>query len=202
MDSESNISIQPNKKKNKSIIIAAVAALVVIIAIVVVVVIILNNNSISDSYFVSDDKKLVLNLKTNPSEEDPYTPLESHLVYYYSGNEITGFKAFYKYPNAEAAKTAYDFYFNDGDNYYENIETKGNYVIITTKETDYNSLTAEDVRQQIEYINTMDSSTEDTTSDTGTQAEDIEPNPEGTEPIVDEENPVIEAEVAPEEPTE
>ena len=200
MDSESNITIHSNKK-NRSIIVAIISALVIIAAIVIIIIV-LNNNTINDSYFVSDDSKLVINLKNNPSEDDLYTPQESHLVYYYSGNDITGFKAFYKYSNANAAKTAYDFYYNNGENYYEKIETNGNYVVITTKESDYSSLTAEDVRQQIEYLNAVNSTTEDTTTETGKQDENTDSLPVDTQPIIDEENTVIEAEIAPEEPTE
>lgn len=164
MDSESNISIKRNGKL-KSLIFTGVSVLVIVVAVVIIIVS-LNNNNISDSYFVSDGSKLVLDLSSLKNNGDEYAPANSYLVYNYSGNEITGFKAYYKYSTAEAAKKAYDFYYNDGDNNYKTVELKGDYVVITANESDYSNLTAEDVKQQIEYMNSVEIRDQDTDTNT------------------------------------
>lgn len=205
MDSESNISIK-KKGKLKSIIFASVSVLVIIAAIVIIIISL--NNNISDSYFVSDGSKLVLDLSSLKNNGDEYAPENSYLVYNYSGNEITGFKAYYKYSTAEAAKKAYDFYFNDGDNNYKTVELKGNYVVITANESDYKSLTAEDVKQQIEYMNSVEIRDQDTgtnTSDTQTESTESDSNtPDEGSQVIPEDGvqEVVNDVVAPTEETE
>ena len=205
MDSESNISIK-KKGKLKSIIFASVSVLVIIAAIVIIIISL--NNNISDSYFVSDGSKLVLDLSSLKNNGDEYAPENSYLVYNYSGNEITGFKAYYKYSTAEAAKKAYDFYYNDGNNNYKAVELKGNYVVITANESDYKSLTAEDVKQQIEYMNSVEIRDQDTgtnTSDAQTESTESDSNtPDEGSQVIPEDGvqEVVNDVVAPTEETE
>ena len=105
---------EKTKKDNKNLIICICAAVVVVvIAIIAIVFATKGSAPIDDSYFVSDDSKYVIsltsdNLDYEDDEYAEYAPLVSHVVYYYSGDKITGMKTYHEYENADAAKEAYD----------------------------------------------------------------------------------------------
>ncbi len=143
------------KKNNKNLIIGICVAAIVVIAIVVAVVLITRGaagpNQLGDSYFVSDGSKYVLTLETEEDEE--YAPIKSHMIYFYSGDEITGMKIYYEYADESAAKAALDYYkdnFSESD--YKDISVEGKYLVFTSNESDYEGLTASDVKQQIEFM--------------------------------------------------
>ena len=164
-------------KNNKNLIIGICAAVAAIIVIVIIVVIILLNPSngplggINDSYFVSDGTKYVLNLDAESVyvENEDYVPLESHLVYHYSGDSITGLEAYYEYADNTAASAAYEFYKTNNDNMYKDVTLDGKFVILTANPEEYEGLTADDVKQQIEFmdmLNNMNSDNDDSNTDT------------------------------------
>lgn len=143
------------KSDNKNLIIGICIAAVVVIAIIIAVVLVTRGNTINDSYFVSDGTKYVLTLDANDisMEDAEYNPIKAHLVYTYSGDEITGLKAYYEYADNATAKAAADYL---KSNYEESdqakIATDGKYVVYTSHEEDYKDLTASDVKQQIEFM--------------------------------------------------
>lgn len=147
-----------NSSKNKNIIICACVAVVAIVVIIVAIVLATRGGVIgglNDAYFVSDGTKYVLNLDTSnmgTDEEDETAPVGAHLVYYYSGDTITDMKGYYEFKTEEAAKAAYEFYSGNNEGEYKSVELDGKYVILTANETDYEGLTATDVKQQIETI--------------------------------------------------
>ncbi|MBR2998592.1 hypothetical protein IKF34_02360 [Candidatus Saccharibacteria bacterium] len=144
-------------QKNKSIIIGACVAVVVVIAIILAIVLINKNQGINDSYFVSDGTKYVLTMDMDQSdpEGDPHTPIKTHAVYFYKGNEITGLKNYLEYENHDQAKSAYEYAKeNEGDSYKE-ILVDGKYVVLVADESLYENTTAEDVKQQIEFIESL-----------------------------------------------
>ncbi len=65
-------------------------------------------NNLGDSYFVSDKHKLVLTMNKDVAsfEEGEYEPDYTHVVYYYSGNEIKTVRIFFEYDNRSDAKYA------------------------------------------------------------------------------------------------
>lgn len=146
-----------NSKNNKPIIIGSIIA-IVLIALIVILIILFNNNVIngglSDSYFKSDDSKLVITSTGSdifPDKDDNYTPVKVQRVYSYSGDEITGLKIYYEFENAQTAKLAYDQISERDRSVYQAINLDGAYVIMTTKPIEYEDITVYDVQAQIEF---------------------------------------------------
>ena len=147
------------KKTNKNLIIGICIALVVIAIIAVIIVLVMRNNSPStnNSYFVSDDTKYVLNLDSDSfsTEDGEFQPQKAHLIYYYSGDTITGMKSYYEYANEADAKSAYEYYKANMASEYKNIELDGKFLILTANEADYEGMTAYDIQQQIEFLESI-----------------------------------------------
>jgi len=143
------------KKPNSKLVIGILAVVAIVIIVVAIVVVIIKNNTLNDSYFVSDGTKYVLTLDSaDVSMDNPeYNPIKTHLVYTYSGDEITGLKAYYEYQDNAAAKAAADYI---KQNYEEEAQSRvsadGKYVIFTAEEATYQGLTASDIKQQIEFM--------------------------------------------------
>lgn len=184
-----NQSKKPEKTKktnNKNLIICCCAAIVIIIVAIVVIVMV-NNSGISDGYFVSDDTKYVLTIENDNVDDedaDQYTPLKTHLVYTYEGDTVTGLKSYYQYADATSAKAAYDAIKETITEEGDQIELNGKYVIVAAREDVYKDTTASDVKQQIEFMETLKNmntsdgtdadDVDDTTDDTDTDKEDQE----------------------------
>ena len=83
--------------------------------------------------------------------------------------------------DANAAKTAYDELMESGEDVgssYKSVEVNGKYVILTFLESDYEGMTASDVKTQIDLINnasdiedTEETTVEETTTDGETTTE-------------------------------
>ena len=158
-------------KNNKSIIIGICVAALVIIAIIIAIVLINKNQTINDAYFKSDDTKYVLTLDADDydsDEDQEHAPLKTHTVYYYKGNEITDLKTYLEYTDNDAAKAALDYVTtNESDNYKE-ITVNGKYLILTSNDVAYEGVTADEVKQQIEFIESLKN------FNFGTEDEDID----------------------------
>lgn len=161
-------------KNNKNVIIGACCAVVVVVIIIVAIVLATTGaGRLNDSYFVSDDTKYVLTVESDDmvidEDEEAYAPLKTHLVYAYSGDEITGLKVYYEYADNASAKAAYDYIISSGEEAGE-VEIDGKYVIITANAEEYEGLTASDVKQQVEFmemLKNMDTSDTDDADDSG-----------------------------------
>lgn len=150
-----NIIMAKKAKDNKNLIIGICVAVVLVVAIALIAIFVLRGNGINDSYFVSDDTKYVLTVESDDlsfDEEDAaYIPLRTHMVYTYSGDEITGLKSYYEYADANAAKAAYDQMVASGEE-VGNAELNGKYIVLTAEADEYDGMTASDVKQQIEFM--------------------------------------------------
>ena len=119
----------------KGLIIGICAAVVVVVAIVVAIILIPKGENINDAYFVSDGNKYVLTVDGSSfadsgSASTAITPLKSHAVYTYSGDTITGLKAYYEFADAATAKNAYEeTYKNMSIDGYKNIALNGKYIV-------------------------------------------------------------------------
>ena len=153
-----------NNKSNKNLIIGICSVAVIAVVAVILVVVLINkkNSSINDAYFVSDDTKYVLSLDTGGDEE--YMPLKTHAVYYYKGNQITDLKTFLEYADADSAKNAYDYVNETEGGSYKETYIEGKYIVMVSNEAEYENTTATDVKEQIDFINSLndpDSETEE-----------------------------------------
>ena len=164
-----------NDKKN---LIAICASIIAVIIIIVVVVLAINRgpNQLGNNFFTSDDTKLVIPLDGDRITSDSEEPLpeKTYLVYYYAGDTITKYQTFQKYSNEEDAKKALVYFQDTVADLFEEISRDGDYIIITHEADDYNWITAEDVRQQIEYNNGVEQiQTENTEESTETVEEEV-----------------------------
>ena len=148
------------KKDNKSLMMAICGVVAAVVLIVVLAIVVMTNKCIDESFFVSDNTKYVLSLNTDDVvmdvDTEEYAPEKTYIVYFYSGDEITDLKMYYKYADNETAKKASevlnDQKTEDETEEIEKIETNGNYVIVTANKKSYEGMTAEDAKQQIEFI--------------------------------------------------
>lgn len=151
-----------NKRRNLLNFKTIFGFVVVVLLIVVVVVLSIKNRTVyNDDYFVSDDTKIVLSMdaRTSGFEESAYIPPITHVVYYYSGDEITSIKVFYEYKNEDIAKKANDGIKMDDKGWATNKALNGKYIIFDMAKDQFEGLTTGFIR------NSVESSTEDGTFD-------------------------------------
>ena len=144
-------------KDNKNMMIGICAVVLVAIVAVVIAVVLANSNKLNDSYFVSDGSKYVLTVEsemTGDEEQDAYTPVKTHIVYTYSGDEITGMKTYGEFADADAAKKAFDAIKESGED-MTNYAIDGKYIIVTGTAESYEGMTASDVKAQIEFYESL-----------------------------------------------
>lgn len=145
------------KKDNKGTLVGiCVGCIALVVVIVLAVVLATKNQGINDSYFVSDDTKYVITIDSDEvdGEEEAYTPIKTHIVYTYEGDKVTGLKSYYEYKDASAAKTALEAMKATGEDLGD-IALDGKYIVMTASEEDYKDLTTSDVKQQIEFMESL-----------------------------------------------
>ena len=144
------------QNKKTGLIIGICAAIIVVIAIIIAVVVLAvnNNNKYSDSFFVSDGTKYVINFEADDliEDEDGMKPDKVHVVYYYSGDSVTGITTYYQYANEETAEKAFTKFKSENQDYFEDIKLDGTFMITKSLKADYENFTASDVKQQIEFM--------------------------------------------------
>ncbi len=162
-----------NQRKNNNRLLficgAAAIAIAIIIAIILAAV---GNREPDPSFFKSDDTKYVISIdnfiddEENAEEEteeavEDYSPLRTHLVYYYSGDSITDVKIYYEYTDKEKAAAAFKIS-NEANEFKDaaKAETNGKYIVITNKPSTYAKLKASYIKQQIEAMESLEESTE------------------------------------------
>ena len=141
------------KKNNKNLIIGICTG-VLIIAVVIVAVIFATKSSLNDSYFVSDGSKYVLTVDRDmlETEDKENSPIKTHIVYYYSGDTITGVTTYMEFDNDATAKAALDLYKNADQTGVKSLKTDGKYLVVEMTEDQYKDLTVSDVKQQVEFM--------------------------------------------------
>ena len=85
-----------NSQKNNKKLIIGICSIVAVVAIIAVIVIIITMRggfgpAINDNYFVTDNSKYVITLDEKQTDED-INAEKTHIVYNYSGNNITSVK--------------------------------------------------------------------------------------------------------------
>ena len=106
-----------------------------------------NDNESSDGEadikLYSDDTKLVFNFSG-----------VYQIVYYYSGDKITGLEYYYNYGDSATAKYAVSAikanYTNE--NNIKSVEQKGKYIIVKFEEGEYKDQTVEEIKQTYSYL--------------------------------------------------
>ena len=124
------------------------------LAVVIVAVIFATKSSLNDAYFVSDDSKYVLTVDRDmlETEDKENSPIKTHIVYYYSGDAITGVTTYMEFDNDATAKAALDLYKNADQTGVKSLKTDGKYLVVEMTEDQYKDLTVSDVKQQVEFM--------------------------------------------------
>ncbi|MBQ2660948.1 hypothetical protein IJF93_02650 [Candidatus Saccharibacteria bacterium] len=158
------------QNKDKNIIIGICAAVVLVVIVIIAVVLATTNKKLDDSFFVSDGTKYVLTMDMDDASDEEGAPLKAHIVYFYSGDNVTGMKSYYEFADAAAAKAAYELYTAEEDGGSYSID--GKYIILTAEPSDYEGMTASDVKQQIDFMEMLKNM--DTDEDTVDMVEENE----------------------------
>lgn len=155
---------EESKKNKKGLIIGICCGVVVVATIVVALVLVLNKKTINDDYFTSDGTKYVLTLEQNEValEDEEYAPIKTHMVYYYSGDEVTGMTIYYEYLDEAAAKTAFEYISKEEREGVKETKLNGKYIEITSSEDQYSDMTSDEVKQNIEFMELLKSMNYDT----------------------------------------
>lgn len=167
MSEEEQKTAEPRKKTVNKNLLVAIGGLLIAVIVVVLLFIFVGGGmgGLNEGWFVSDDTKLVLTIESNPEmvAEDESIPINSHMVYTYSGDNITGFKIYYQYSDNEKAKKACET-ISANNSIYENVEQNGRYVVMTEKAEDYQYLKTSDIKQQIDFMNMYNSNNNQSSS--------------------------------------
>ena len=137
-------------KKNKKFIIIAII-LAIIVAAAIALVFIFKNKPIDESYFVSDNTKLVRDLR-NDFPNGLYGAKNIYMVYNYTDNQITKLVTYYEFESEEAAKTALEKYseiFAVNEN-NEEVKVEGKYISVAAKAHLYEGTTTDSIRNIID----------------------------------------------------
>jgi len=142
------------RRDNHFGIIGGCCVAVLAVILIVIAVIVNRPRPIDDSFFVSDGTKYVLSLDSDDVEdaEGDYSPIKTHLVYFYSDDDITGLKIYYEYADAEEASNAYGQFIEENDGEYKEISRESKYIILVANEADYDEVKASDIKKQIEFM--------------------------------------------------
>ena len=143
-------------KRTKNPIVAICAIVVAVILLVVVAILLFSGNKkLDDSFFVSDGSKYVYTTNTDDMlglDFGEYTPEKIHLIYFYSGDKVTDLRVYYEFKDEEAAKSAAEYIKGANDGALKSLTTNGKYVIVSTDEALQEGMTAEDAKQQVEFM--------------------------------------------------
>lgn len=158
-----------NKKNEKKCIknkkwwflgLVVTALLIVCLAIVLALVNVKNEEleEIDDSYFVSSDSKMVLSMDDSmvQYETSEYEPGITRIVYYIDGDKVNNVKFFFEYISDEQAAEAYENISLDDKAWATSAKLNGKYIVIDTKESWYDDLTAKQVWNNIRSLHLVD----------------------------------------------
>lgn len=142
------------KKNNKNLVIGICAGVLMLAVIIVAVIFATKSTNLNDAYFVSDNTKYVLTIDGDElsSEDSQYTPAKTHIVYTYSGDNVTGMFTYMEYADAATANLALEAYKSLDQTGVKNLSTNGKYLVVEMTEDQYADVSASDVKQQIEFM--------------------------------------------------
>lgn len=144
------------RKNNRNIIIGAIIGIVALIVVVTLIIIMVaRGNRLDESFFVSDGSKYVATLDGNDygfSDEEDIVPVKVYVVYFVSGDKVTDMKSYYEFADEVSAKKAFDIAKQGDSEELDSYELNGKYIVLTAEPIQYEGMTAEDAKAQIEFI--------------------------------------------------
>lgn len=140
-------------ERRRNVALAVIVGVVILIMVCIVAVFASADNldTIDDSYFVSDDRKIVLTMGAEISslEEGEYEPSIIHVVYYCSGDKIVDAKVFFEYDEVAEAQEAFDNIDVDDKTWAVNKKLSRDYVIFEADKSQYEGLMAKQIRNMV-----------------------------------------------------
>lgn len=150
-----------NTKNNSKNLIIGICVAVVVVVVVAVAAFFATRGTgqaINDSYFVSDGTKYVLTVEgamLDTSEDDEYPPVKTHLVYTYSGDNITGMFTYLEFADEATAKAALNYYKQADQSGVKSISTNGKYLVVEMTEDQYSDMKASEVKDYLDLMNSL-----------------------------------------------
>ena len=96
-----------------------------------------------------------------------------HIVYTYSGEEITGMKTYLEYADAATAQKAFDAMKESGEEMGD-AKVDGKYIVATNEASTYEGMTTEDVKQQIQAIELLQNIKDNSNDENEDEVEETE----------------------------
>lgn len=140
--------------RNLPIITASVLATVIIA--IIFTVTLLSHSTLDEDFFVSDDTKTTISLTPDDSKSNSSPLVGTRLVYTYDGDNVSGLKTYFEYPDEETAKTTFESVKDQPE--FQGAVTEGKYIVVTADESQYKGLTAFDVKQQADALKSFEES--------------------------------------------
>lgn len=146
---QSGQNVRARKDIKPKIILGAI--ILATIAMIVLLIVLARQEHYDDDYFVSDDSKLVVAMDKSIAafEDSEYEPDITYILYYYSGDNITGMKVFYAYDSEDEAREADANVILKGKEWATSKNLSGKYLVFGVSDDQYEGLTITDIRKVI-----------------------------------------------------
>ncbi|MBQ9484659.1 hypothetical protein IJU85_00955 [Candidatus Saccharibacteria bacterium] len=140
-------------ERQRGIAIGVIVGIVVLLIVCTVAAFIRADdlNHLDKSYFVTNDRKIVLEMTSDISslQKGEYEPRTTYVVYYCNGEEIVDAKVFFEYAAASEAKAAYENIDVDEKDWATSKQLSHDYVIFEADKSQYDGLMAKQVRSMV-----------------------------------------------------
>ena len=136
---------------NKGKLIGAIIGAVATIAIAIAAVFIIKSKvGIDDSYFVTDDKKIVISITP---EDNEFGALKLHQVYEYTGEDVNKIVFYYEFENESKAQSVFDGSKDEllSQTEFSNPRVTGKYIAINVENTMLGGVSVSTLRKYAEY---------------------------------------------------
>jgi hypothetical protein len=168
---------EPTKRSKAPIYIACLIVSLLSIGVVVWVIIsYLNEPPVNEDYFISNSTKTTINLTPTDSTSGS-SHRQTHVVYEYKDDLVVSMKTYFEYEDARSAEIAYETLKNQLE--FKDSELVDKYIIVTADASQFEGLTASDIRQQaaaIEAYQKKNSGEENTQTEANQTESDLDPS--------------------------
>lgn len=140
----------PPSGKTIRYIIFPIIALCATAVVILIITVLTTHPTIQDDYFISDDTKTTISLTPSASESSTSSLVQTHFVYTYDGEDVSGLKTYFEYPDEESAKAAFESAKDQPE--FKGAIIEGKYIVVTADESQFKGLTASDIKQQADAL--------------------------------------------------
>ena len=144
-------------KNHRKILFTGICAIIVITVTIIIAVIAMQAPGLTDSFFVSDGTKYVINLASDEINLDTNSikPAKGYIVCFYKSDTITDAKEYYEFSSTTDAQAVYDYLSKNTPTSYKAVGVDGKYLILTAKDAEYADKTPDEIKEYIESANDL-----------------------------------------------